>query len=193
MRGEVHGHVIFILDMKVASRLDLEKIKEEYLLGGSIMLRLLKRNKTINIRAPFEGEVIDITEVSDQVFSSKMVGDGVAIKPKSRIAVAPCDGKISQIFPTNHAFGLVTKEGLEVLVHIGIDTVDLKGAGFKRLVEIGRNVKQGQGIIEIDIDYLKKSGKDIITPVVITNMDKVESITKNFDDKEKILCITMKK
>lgn len=157
------------------------------------MLDFFKKNRKLDIKAPFEGEIVDITEVSDEVFSSKMIGDGVAIKPENSIAVAPYDGEITQIFPTNHAFGITTKEGLEILVHIGIDTVDLKGEGYKRLVEVGSKVKRGEGIIEVDFEFIKKAGKDIITPVVITNIDKVESITKNFNDKEKILSVKIKK
>lgn len=157
------------------------------------MLDFLKKNRKLDIKAPFEGEIVDIIEVSDEVFSSKMIGDGVAIKPESSTAIAPCDGEITQIFPTNHAFGITTKEGLEILVHIGIDTVNLKGEGYKRLVEVGSKVKRGEGIIEVDFEFIKKAGKDIITPVVITNIDKVESIIKNFNDKEKILSVKIKK
>ncbi|QEK12421.1 PTS glucose transporter subunit IIA [Crassaminicella thermophila] len=157
------------------------------------MFNMFRKNKVFSIRSPFEGEIRDITTVSDQAFSNKLLGDGVAVKPKNNIAVAPCDGKITQIFPTNHAFGITTEEGLEILVHIGIDTVDLKGEGFKRLVEVGSKVKKGTGIIEVNLAYIKNSGKDTITPIVITNMDKVESLDKNFNNGEEILKIKIKK
>ncbi|MCT4593040.1 MAG: PTS glucose transporter subunit IIA [Anaeromicrobium sp.] len=157
------------------------------------MFNFFNRNKEIVLKAPFEGKIVDIEEVSDPVFSSKMLGEGVAIKPTSNTAVAPCDGEITQIFPTNHAFGITTKEGLEILVHIGIDTVNLKGEGFKRLVEVGTNVKKGTAIIEVDLEYIKQSGKESITPVVITNMDQVERIDKNLNDREEILKIKIKK
>ncbi|QZY56435.1 PTS sugar transporter subunit IIA [Crassaminicella profunda] len=157
------------------------------------MLRFFSKNKEITLKAPFKGEIVDIKEVDDPAFSTKMLGDGVAVRPNSNIAVAPCDGKIAQIFPTNHAFGIITKEGLEILVHIGIDTVNLKGEGFKRLVEVGTDVKKGTGIIEVDLNYIKKSGKDTITPVVITNMDKVENMSKNLNNNEEILKIKVKK
>ncbi|QXM06265.1 PTS sugar transporter subunit IIA [Crassaminicella indica] len=157
------------------------------------MLSFFSKNKEIILQAPFQGKIVDIEEVSDPVFSSKMLGDGIAIRPSSNIAVAPCDGKITQIFATNHAFGITTKEGLEILVHIGIDTVNLKGKGFTRLVEVGTDVKKGTAIIEVDLDYIEKSGKDTITPIVITNMDKVESIEKSLYKNEEILKIKVKK
>ncbi|MBM7854865.1 glucose-specific phosphotransferase system IIA component [Desulfohalotomaculum tongense] len=157
------------------------------------MFNLFGKSKPLSIRAPFEGKIVDITNVSDQAFSSKMIGDGVAVKPDSNIAVAPCDGTVTQIFPTNHAFVLTTKEGLEILVHIGINTVKLKGEGFKRLIEVGSEVKKGVGIIEVDLAYIEASGKDTITPIIITNMDKVESMEKNFNNEKEVLKIKVKK
>lgn len=157
------------------------------------MFSFFNKNKDIIVKSPFDGEIVDITNVNDIAFSSKMLGDGIAVKPINNIAVAPCDGSITQIFPTNHAFGITTKEGLEILVHIGIDTVSLKGEGFKRLVEVGSQVKKGTPIIEIDLDIIKNLGKDTITPILITNMGVVENIEKNFDNKEEVLKIKIKK
>ena len=157
------------------------------------MFGLFNKNKEVVIKAPFQGEIVDITKVEDMAFSSKMLGDGFAVKPQSNIAVAPCDGKIVQIFPTNHAFGIITKEGLEILVHIGIDTVNLNGEGFKRLVEVGAKVKEGEGVIEVDLDYIKSEGKDTITPVVITNMDKVNNLNVNLENSDEVLRIEVKK
>lgn len=127
------------------------------------------------------------------MFSGKMLGDGVAVIPSSNKAVAPCDGEITQIFPTNHAFGITTKEGLEILVHIGIDTVNLKGEGFKRILEAGTSVKKGDTVVEADLDYIKNKGKDTITPIIITNMDKVECLDKNLKNIENVMDITLKK
>ncbi|CAH2214646.1 PTS sugar transporter subunit IIA [Tepidibacter aestuarii] len=152
-----------------------------------------KKNNQIIIKSPFEGEIVDITNVNDQMFSGKMLGDGVAVIPSSNKAVAPCDGEITQIFPTNHAFGITTKEGLEILVHIGIDTVNLKGEGFKRILEAGTSVKKGDTVVEADLDYIKNKGKDTITPIIITNMDKVECLDKNLKNIENVMDITLKK
>ncbi|MFD3158039.1 PTS glucose transporter subunit IIA [Haloimpatiens sp. FM7330] len=157
------------------------------------MFNFLKRKNTeITLKAPCEGEIVDITKVNDEMFAQKLIGDGIAVIPSSNKIVAPCDGKIVQIFPTNHAFGITTKEGLEVLVHIGIDTVKLEGKGFKRIVEPETNVKKGDTIVEIDIDYIKSMGKDTITCLVITNMEKVKNMDKNDQNIHEVLKIGLK-
>ncbi|MEG0386713.1 MAG: PTS glucose transporter subunit IIA, partial [Niameybacter sp.] len=112
------------------------------------MFNFFNKLKGIEIISPMTGEAIDLSQVPDPVFSEKMVGDGIAIIPTENRVVAPCDGKIVQIFPTNHAIGIETTTGLDLLIHIGIDTVDLKGEGFKRLVEEGDTVKMGDPILE---------------------------------------------
>ncbi|WP_432664263.1 PTS glucose transporter subunit IIA [Wukongibacter baidiensis] len=157
------------------------------------MFSLFKKNKEVVIKSPFEGEIVDIANVNDPAFSEKILGDGFAVIPSSKIAKAPCDGKVTQIFHTNHAFGITTDEGLEILVHIGLDTVKLDGEGFKRLVEVGDEVKEGTGIIEVDLDYIKNNGKDVITPVVITNMEAVEDIVKGFNDGKEALRVKVRK
>lgn len=136
------------------------------------------------MKTPTEGKVIDITAVPDHVFSQKMLGEGFAVEPTSGIIKAPCDGELVQVFPTNHAFGIKTEEGLEILVHIGIDTVELKGEGFKRLVEPGVTVSAGTPIIEVDLDFIQSKGKPSVTPVVITTPDKIKNV-KVFDSVKK--------
>ncbi|MEF9959874.1 MAG: PTS glucose transporter subunit IIA [Niameybacter sp.] len=138
------------------------------------MFNFFNKLKGIEIISPMTGEAIDLSQVPDPVFSEKMVGDGIAIIPTENRVVAPCDGKIVQIFPTNHAIGIETTTGLDLLIHIGIDTVDLKGEGFKRLVEEGDTVKMGDPILEIDIKRIQELGKPLTSPVVITNADEVE-------------------
>ncbi|WP_432408947.1 PTS sugar transporter subunit IIA [Wukongibacter sp. M2B1] len=157
------------------------------------MLSLFKRNKEVVINSPFEGEIVDILDVNDLAFSEKILGDGFAVIPSSNVALAPCDGRVTQIFHTNHAFGITTNEGLEILVHIGLDTVKLEGKGFKRLVEVGNEIKKGTGIIEVNLDYIKNSGKDIITPVVITNMEVVKNMVKDFNSNEDVLRVDVRK
>lgn len=126
------------------------------------------KSKKISIFAPADGEVVGLEEVPDEVFSSRLAGDGVAIKPTSGIFVAPMDGIVSKIFPANHAF--VIKNGdTEVIVHIGIDTVDLKGSGFVRIANEGDNVKAGDEIIKADLDYIANHARSTITPVVVSN------------------------
>lgn len=142
------------------------------------MLKLFKKNSVINIMSPLTGEAIDISQVSDQVFSQKMLGDGIAINPTYGTVVSPCNGKVILVFPTNHAIGIRSTEGIEILIHLGLDTVELEGRGFKRLVNEGDKVKLGDKLMEMDMDYLKENTKSLVTPVVITNGHRVESIDK---------------
>ncbi|MBD3807822.1 MAG: PTS glucose transporter subunit IIA [Epsilonproteobacteria bacterium] len=129
------------------------------------------KSKKISILAPADGEVVGLDSVPDEVFSARLAGDGVAIIPTSGTFVSPIDGTVSKIFPTNHAY--VIKNGdVEVIVHIGIDTVNLKGNGFTRVANEGDNVKIGDEIIKADLDYIANNAKSIITPIV-TNSSKV--------------------
>nr|WP_277394894.1 N-acetylglucosamine-specific PTS transporter subunit IIBC [Serratia marcescens] len=121
--------------------------------------------------APVTGEVVALEQVPDEAFASKAVGDGLAIRPTDKIVVAPADGTVVKIFNTNHAFCLETDKGAEIVVHMGIDTVALEGQGFKRLVEEGAEVKAGQPILELDLDYLNANARSMISPVVVSNSD----------------------
>lgn len=149
------------------------------------MLNFFKKNKTVELVSPMTGKIIPIEEVPDKVFSDKMVGDGIAIEPVDGKIVSPVDGKVSTIFPTNHAIGLITNEGLEILIHIGLDTVELNGLGFKRLTEKDAKVKKGDSLMEFDPKLVEEKGKSPITPIIITNMDKVKKLDKNSGDVER--------
>ncbi|KES16462.1 Phosphotransferase system IIA component [Gilliamella apis SCGC AB-598-P17] len=133
---------------------------------------------SIEIIAPLSGETVKIEDVPDVVFAEKIVGDGVAIKPSGNKIVAPLNGKIGKIFETNHAFAIESDEGIELFVHFGIDTVELKGEGFTRVAEEGQQVKIGDTIIEIDLPLLESKAKSVLTPVVISNMETVVELTK---------------
>ena len=141
------------------------------------MFGFLKR-KTREIKSPVDGQVVALESVDDEVFSQKMAGDGVAILPMSDIFTAPIDGVISKIFSTNHAYSIRSAKDLEVMVHIGLDTVALEGKGFKRLKEEGDEVKSGDAVIRVDLSYLKAHAKDIITPVIISDESDVKQINK---------------
>lgn len=142
------------------------------------MLGFMKKGKMQDLFAPMDGEIIDITDVEDEVFSKKMVGDGVAIIPSDGLVVAPCDGKIIQIFSTNHAIGIQTRDGLEILIHLGLDTVELKGEGFTRLAEDGMEVKTGDPLMKMDLDRIEELGRSTVSPVIITNRSGIEEIKK---------------
>ncbi|MBG3079414.1 PTS transporter subunit EIIC [Proteus mirabilis] len=128
--------------------------------------------------APFDGEVVALKDVPDEAFSSGVVGDGLAIKPTSNIVLAPATGSVVKIFDTNHAFCIETDNGVEIIVHMGIDTVALGGKGFKRLVEEGADVKVGQPILELDLEYLNANAKSMISPVIVSNVDDFDQIAE---------------
>jgi len=142
------------------------------------MFGLFKPKKQI-IFSPIDGNVIDLESVPDEVFSAKLAGDGLAILPRSNTFVAPVAGVLTKIFSTNHAFSIQTKSGLEVLVHIGLDTVELNGEGFKRLAEEGDTVTAGKPIICADIEFIKSKGKSILTPIVLNHEKNITIVTKN--------------
>ena len=144
------------------------------------MFGFLKR-KIRDIHAPVDGQVVALSSVNDEVFSQKLVGDGVAIMPMSNTFFAPIDGIVSKIFITNHAYSIKSDKDIEVMVHIGLDTVNLEGKGFERLVEEGDRVNVGKGIIKVDLEYLKSQEKDIITPVIILEGSDVKTIEKIYN------------
>jgi glucose PTS system EIICBA or EIICB component len=139
---------------------------------------LQSEGKTVNetYYSPAKGEIKPITEVPDQVFSGKMMGDGFAILPSEGTIASPVDGKIVNVFPTKHAIGIMSDEGREILIHVGIDTVNLKGEGFETLVSEGEHVKAGQPLLKVDLDFLKEKVPSIITPIVFTNLKEGEQV-----------------
>lgn len=122
------------------------------------------------IYAPITGEVVELSTVPDQVFSQKMMGDGVAIKPEEGLVVAPFDGEVKMDFPTKHALGLESNDGIEVLIHFGLETVGLKGAGFEMLVKPGDHVTKGQTLLKVDLEYIRANADSDITPIIFTNL-----------------------
>ncbi|KAB8048259.1 PTS N-acetyl glucosamine transporter subunit IIABC [Klebsiella pneumoniae] len=133
--------------------------------------------KTVeSLVSPITGDVVALEQVPDEAFASKAVGDGIAVKPTSNIVVAPAAGTVVKIFNTNHAFCLETNNGAEIVVHMGIDTVALEGKGFKRLVEEGTDVKAGEPILEMDLDFLNANARSMISPVVCSNSDDYSAL-----------------
>lgn len=140
------------------------------------MLRSLfsrKKQQELTFLAPLTGTVVPLSEVPDPVFAQKVVGDGVAILPSEGVLLSPIDAKVTHLFPTHHAIGLTSDNGLEILIHIGIDTVKLKGHGFTPFVSVGDQVKAGEKLIQFDTAVLQEAGCPIVTPIVITNGDLV--------------------
>lgn len=127
--------------------------------------------------APAKGKVIAISEVSDPVFGEKMMGDGYAVLPSEGKIYAPVNGKVTSIFPTKHAIGFLMENGAEVLLHMGLDTVELNGAPFEISVKEGQSVTPETLVATVDLDALATAGKDNAMVVVITNMDKVATFS----------------
>ncbi|MFV0380794.1 MAG: PTS glucose transporter subunit IIA [Breznakia sp.] len=142
------------------------------------MLNIFKK-KVVHVYAPVSGKAIDICDVKDEVFSKKMMGDGIAIETVGDVVCAPIDAKITMLFPSMHAIGLVDANGFEMLIHIGIDTVKEEGDGFVGLVQVDDKVKQGDRLIQFDLKRLQEKGYDMTSIVVFTNCNTYSSITKN--------------
>ncbi|GKT04531.1 N-acetylglucosamine-specific PTS transporter subunit IIBC [Furfurilactobacillus sp. WILCCON 0119] len=129
------------------------------------------------LAAVADGNMVDLSAVADETFGGKLLGDGYAIEPTTGTIVSPVAGTISMIFPTKHAFGVTTTSGLEILVHVGINTVELDGAPFTTLLEAGTIVSAGEPILTVDFEAIRTAGKATTTMVVITNMDHVDELT----------------
>ena len=155
-----------------------EQIKD--VISGKIITKDVKveepKKETVKVSSkdkfvsPIEGKILPITDVPDEVFSQKMMGDGFAIEPKNGTVVSPVDGVITTVFPTKHAIGITAENGLELLIHFGIDTVNLKGEGLEALVEQDAKIKAGDPILKVDIDKIKDKVPSIITPIIFTNL-----------------------
>lgn len=151
-----------------------------------MLKNLFKRNSDkstteeswLTITAPLAGKVIPISAVDDPVFAQCMVGDGIAIVPESDEVLAPVSGTLTQVFPTGHAAGITTPEGLEILIHVGLDTVELKGEGFTILAQQGQQVVAGTPLLRFDLSKLQTTARSLQTPVIITNMAKVKELKK---------------
>lgn len=136
----------------------------------------MKGKKGIVISAPVKGECIPISEVADPTFADEILGKGIAIKPTDGKVYAPADGTITTLFPTGHAIGLQTTDGVEVLIHVGLDTVQLKGQYFDTKVEVNQEVKKGDLLLVADVEEIRKAGYDTVTPMLICNSDAYTSI-----------------
>lgn len=155
-----------------------------------------KVDKSIEVYAPISGEYVKIEDIPDPVFAQIMMGDGFGVNPSEGVVVSPIEGKVDNIFPTKHALGLKADNGLELLIHIGLDTVQLDGEGFNVLVESGDTVKVGDPLVEFDLDYIGNNAKSVISPIIITNTDQADKIDIHPQDQlvkseTKVIDVTM--
>lgn len=142
-----------------------------------MFFKKLKKAKSLEIFSPLNGELIPIENVPDPVFSEKMMGDGFGFEPENGTIVSPVTGKVTQVFPTKHAIGFLA-EGVEILLHLGLETVGLNGEGFDIHVAEGQKVKAGETIGNFDLDFIKEKGKKTTTALVFTNgQETVNEIT----------------
>jgi glucose-specific phosphotransferase system IIA component len=135
----------------------------------------------VEVKSPIKGRVKKLETLNDGVFSKKIMGDGVTINPSENTIYAPINGKLVTVFPTGHAYGIQAKDGTNILIHIGIDTVNLNGEGFEILVKQGKKIKQGKPIAKVNFDLIKNKVPSIEVIVIVTTDSKTNITSKNED------------
>lgn len=150
------------------------------------MLRIFKKKEekicSPELLAVIDGTLLPMEKVKDPVFAQKMMGDGFAIDTKGTMMYAPHDATVTMLFPSNHAFGLTLSDGLEVLVHIGIDTVNEKGKGFTNYMKLNQKVAAGDLLMKVDCEYLRSRGYDMTTMIIFSNPETYTSFTCHYGD-----------
>ena len=154
-----------------------EEVKKEEVKKEEVKKQEVKKEES-KIATVSNGELVELSEVPDEVFAQKMMGDGFAMKTSDGVIVSPVDGKVENVFPTKHALGITTKDGKEVLLHLGVDTVNLKGQGFEVFVNEGQEVKIGDKLVKMDVEFIENSeeAKSSMPIVVFTNLQEGESV-----------------
>ena len=132
--------------------------------------------KNVKVHAPITGRYIPLEEIPDQVFSQGFLGQGCGVEPEDNTVYSPVDGEIVQVAETKHAVGIQSSDGAEILIHVGMDTVDMKGEGFTPKVKLGDKVKIGDPLLVFDTDKIKAAGHPLTTAIVITNSDEFTEI-----------------
>ena len=163
------------------------KVKEE-----TKEVKSTKLEKEIVV-SPIKGEVLNLSDIEDAAFSSGVLGQGVAIIPSDGKVVAPVDGVVTTLFPSLHAIGILSDEGVEVLIHIGLNTVQLEGRGFEACIKQGDRITKGETILKFDIDVIKEAGYSVVTPIVVTNssqiLDVVQTESKNIELEDNLITV----
>lgn len=163
------------------------KVKEE-----TKEVKSTKLEKEVVV-SPIKGEVLNLSDIEDAAFSSGVLGQGVAIIPSDGKVVAPVNGVVTTLFPSLHAIGILSDEGVEVLIHIGLNTVQLEGRGFEACIKQGDRITKGQTILKFDIDVIKEAGYSVVTPIVVTNssqfLDVVQTESKNIELEDNLITV----
>lgn len=165
----VGAAIAFVVSFVITYLVGFEDIEETKTEEVEVKEEVRETIKDTEVYSPINGKCVELNEVSDPMFSEGMMGNGVAIVPKEGKVFAPVDGVISAIFETRHAIGITSKDGAEILIHVGIDTVNLKGKHFNAKIKAGDAIKKGDLLLEFNVDAIKKEGYEIITPVIVTN------------------------
>lgn len=191
--GEVIGVVIAIVLTIVLIQIvgfddPVEESTEEFEVEAeeTPVKRSVEGTMRVDIASPMDGEVLPLKEVEDQVFSSELLGKGVAIRPNGEKVYSPCDATVESIFDTKHAIGLKMENGLEVMIHVGLDTVQLEGKPFELKTKVGTKVKQGDLLLEFDAKAIKDAGYSTVTPVIITNLEEEQDILSYPETEKKV-------
>ena len=183
MKGQgvqaIYGPKADVLKSDIQDLLDSGEVIPETLpsqMAASQKDAVVYKGVTEEVYSVADGQVIELDQVKDPVFAQKMMGDGFAVEPANGNIVSPVSGSVSSIFPTKHALGLVTEAGLEVLVHIGLDTVSLEGKPFTVRVAEGQQVAAGDLLVTADLGAIREAGRETTTVVVFTNGDAIKSV-----------------
>lgn len=186
--------VAFVLTMVLYKEKETEKAKEvkNNVKEETKEVKSTKLEKEIVV-SPIKGEVLNLSDIEDAAFASGVLGQGVAIIPSDGKVVAPVDGVVTTLFPSLHAIGILSDLGVEVLIHIGLNTIQLEGRGFEACIKQGDRITKGQTILNFDIDAIKESGYSVVTPIVITNssqfLDVVETESKNAELEDNLITV----
>ncbi|TMW71634.1 glucose-specific PTS transporter subunit IIBC [Alteribacter natronophilus] len=173
----IKGQIKDLIDGKeVQEDLDEQEVDETKIVPGDGGEDPNPEEKALSFAMPIEGRLTDLSDVPDQVFSGRMMGDGFAIDPKNGLVKSPVNGKVMNVFPTKHAIGIEADSGHEILIHFGIDTVNLKGDGFETFVDEGERITQGQDLLKVDLDKIRERVPSLMTPVVFTNLQEGEAV-----------------
>lgn len=184
--GVVYAGVVIVVSFITAFVLTKVLSKKEENTAPEVNTEVKNENKKVEIMAPCNGEIMKLSEVDDPTFASEAMGKGIAIIPEEGVLYSPVNGTIKTIFPTKHAIGLLSDDGAEVMIHIGIDTVQLEGKYFTTFVNPSQEIKAGDKLLEFNIEEIKGLGYDIVTPIIVTNSQEYLEVLEC--NKQQIKC-----
>ena len=163
---------------------ELEDTKEEVKIEKVTEKEIVEE---VSLIAPMRGEVKEVSESSDQIFASKAMGDGILVNPIEEIVVAPADAKVELVFPTKHAIGLTLKDGSQILIHCGINTVTMNGEGFETYIEEGQDVKQGDKLVKMDLKKVREAGHSTQTLMIVNELAEGSKVIVDTNSKTPII------